>query len=101
MNVVLTAFLTLLNAILPTLTVASSGTIQNIISALITLIPLAAKEYQDVLPMIRNIVAALKGNSEVTPEQLDQLDEMEAQLDAAFDAAAQAAQAEDNAAGNQ
>lgn len=95
MNVILSALLSLLQAVMPTLGVASSGTIQNIIGALIQLIPLAVKEYQDVLPMIKNIIAALKGNNEVTTEQLDQLDEMEAQLDAAFDAAAAKAQAED------
>jgi hypothetical protein len=40
---------------------------------------------------IKNIIAALKTSGPVTTDQLDQLDAIEAKLDADFDAAAAAA----------
>lgn len=72
--------------LLPNLSNAAS--IQKVIDALIQVVPLAIKEAKDVVPSIQNIIDALRGSGEVTTDQLDQLDTLEAQIDADFDAAA-------------
>lgn len=69
---------------------ASSATvteITSIIAALEQIIPLVTKEVNDVLPMVKNIIAALKGNGQITADQQAQLDTLNAQVDAAFEAA--------------
>lgn len=93
MPVIITAILTLLQTIVPTLT--SGGQVATIINALIEIVPLVAKEFSDVLPMIKNIIAALQANAETNAEQLAQLSALDAQCDAAFEAAAQEAEAQD------
>lgn len=93
---VIQAILPLLAAIAPTAPVGVAG---QIISALATLAPIAMQEAKDVLPSIKNIITGLRSNGEVTKEQLDQLDSIEAVIDANFDDAAAAAAAADEAAG--
>lgn len=69
--------------------------IAPIITILEQAVPVAVKEYQDLKPIVKDIIATLKGNPAATVEQIDALDAMEAKLDADFDAAAAAAEAED------
>ena len=82
----LTALLAVLVQIAPNIGIPS--VIVSIISALENIIPIVVKEFQDVAPMVKNIIAALKNNDSVTQDQLDQLDVLEAKLDADFEAAA-------------
>ena len=77
---------------------AASSVIVGIINALTTLIPIIVKEAQDLAPIVKNVIAALRGNGSITTDQLDQLDAMEATLDAGFDASSTKADAEDAAA---
>lgn len=74
---------------------ATADTITKIIAILEQAIPLAIQVGEDLVNPIKNIIAGLKGSGAITPDQLDQLDVMEAKLDADFDAAAAAAQAAD------
>jgi phage-related protein len=93
-STILTALLAIIEDIAPT---AAAGTIGKIIAALVNLLPLIIKEIQALVPIVQNIITALRGNGQITPEQLDALDAMEAQIDADYDAAEKAAEAEDNA----
>lgn len=92
MQAVLTAILGLLAQIAPS---ATTTVIAKIVDALTALIPVVISTYKALLPIVQNVIQVLKGNGEVTPEQLAELDRMEAQIDAEFDAAADAALAED------
>lgn len=65
--------------------------IGKIIAWLEQIVPLVVTEVETVLPMIQNIIAALKSSDAVTDAQLAALDTLEAQTDAAFEAAAKAA----------
>lgn len=94
MSAILTAILSLLTALGPSIG-GSSAIITEVISALTTLIPVVIQEAQDLLPMVKSIIATLKGDSAATQAQLDALDALDKQVDDAFDAAAAAAQAED------
>lgn len=85
MNSIVNVVITLIQALLPNLSV--STTVQNILNALIEILPFVIKEYQDVLPEIKNIIAALSDSDAVTPEQLVALKQLDAQVDAAFEAA--------------
>jgi hypothetical protein len=67
--------------------VSNSGTIGKIIAALETYLPIIAKEATDLLQPIKNIITALSSNSAVTADQLAALQALDAQADAAFDAA--------------
>lgn len=96
MGPLITAVLTVLQALLPA--VSSSAAVQSIINALIQLIPLVLKAYQDLLPMIKNIIAALQANDATNAEQIAQLAVLSAVVDANFDDAVARAEAEDAAA---
>lgn len=85
MSGALTLLLTVIAQIVPSLSLPAS--ITPIITTLIELIPILIKEFQEVVPIVRNIIAGLKENSVITPEQLQQLDELEAKIDAEFEAA--------------
>ena len=90
--------LTLLEQLLPKLAGANAGLITQIISGLVALVPLLIKEYQDAVPFVKNVIQLLKNHNEITPEQLQTLDVLETQIDAAFEVAAAQALAEDEAA---
>ena len=86
MSGALTLLLTVLAQIAPSLHVSSS--ITSIITTLVELIPILVKEFQDVVPLVKNIITALRGNNAITEEQLKSLDDLEAKIDAEFEAAA-------------
>jgi hypothetical protein len=90
------AVLSLIAALLPA--GANGALIEKIIEALVALIPIIVQEYKDLVPIVKNIIVAAKGDPATTIEQLNSLDAMETQLDADYEAAAAAAAAEDAAA---
>ncbi len=73
----------------------SAGTAAKIITLLEQVIPVVLQGAKSLVPIIKNIIASLRSNGAITPEQLDQLDAAEALLDADFDAAADAAEKQD------
>ena len=98
MNAIVQLALTLLQQVIPKLAGANATLITQIINGLVALIPLLIKEYNDVMPFIKNVITLLKNHNEITPEQLQTLDTLETQIDAAFEIAAEKALAEDAAA---
>ena len=72
-----------------------ASTITSIVNALIQLVPTLVKEYEDLVPIVKNIIAALSANPAATADQLKTLQTLDAQVDADFEAAATAAEAED------
>ena len=72
-----------------------ASTITSIINALVGLIPTLVQEYEDLVPIVKNIIAALSANPATTADQLATLQQLDAKVDADFEAAAWAAQAED------
>lgn len=91
------AVLTLISALLPALG-GNAALVEKIIAALVALYPIIKQEYTDLLPIVKNIVLALKADPSTTAAQLDDLDKMEIQIDADYETAAAAAAAEDAAA---
>lgn len=75
------------------------STITSIINALIKLVPTLVKEYEDLVPIVKNIIAALSANPAATADQLATLQALDAKVDTDFEAAATAAEAEDSAGG--
>lgn len=94
MNGILTSLLGLVSNLVP-IASGSTSTVGMVINTLTEVVPLVVKEYQDVAPFVKNIITALKDDPAATQVQLDQLDELDKQVDIAFDTAAQAALAED------
>lgn len=83
---VIQTFLTLVQALLPQIGL-NSKVVNTILNALIQLVPVAIKEAQEVLPAIQNIINALSANPATTEQQLATLKALDAQVDAAFEAA--------------
>ncbi|APO53442.1 hypothetical protein LUI11_15225 [Bradyrhizobium diazoefficiens] len=95
MTAMLTTILSLISALVPAGT--NAALIEKIVAALIQIVPVVVKEYQDLVPIVRNIIGALKADPSTTAAQLEQLQALEVQWDADFEAAAAAAIAEDGA----
>jgi hypothetical protein len=81
---------TLLTQMLP-LIGGSSDALASIIAALVNLIPAVVQEAESLVPEIKAIIAALASNPAATSTQLQTLAALDAQVDAAFEAAATAA----------
>lgn len=93
---IIIGLLGLIEQILPSIVSgASAATIVKIIGILEQAIPLAIEVGEELVTPIRNIIAALRASGGLTTDQLDQLDTLEAKLDADFDAAAAADEAAD------
>lgn len=92
MNQILALLLPLVSKLIPA---TGSSAVTEAVNVLVQVVPLLVQEYQDVLPYVKNIIVTLKADPATTQAQLDQLATLDAQVDAAFDAAAAAAQAED------
>lgn len=97
MSAIIQVTLNLIAALLPA--GVSAGVAGQIIAALIQIVPVLVKEASDLAPVVRNIITALKADPATTAEQLAALEALDQQVDQAFEAAATAAQAEDDAAG--
>lgn len=90
----ITALLQLIQTVvLPNLN--STSVIAKVITTIEQLVPVILAGAQSLVPIVQNIIEALRGSGVITTEQLDQLDTLEAQLDDAFDAAADAAEKQD------
>lgn len=85
-----TAVIGLLTQIVP-LVGGASTTIDAILNTLIQLIPAVIQEAEDLIPEVKNIIAALSADPAATTAQLATLASLDAQCDAAFEAAATAA----------
>jgi hypothetical protein len=95
MQAVITTILSLIAKLAPG---ATTELITQIITVLTELIPVLVETYKDLLPVVQNIITALKSNAEITDDQWAALDALSAQYDAAFQAALSAAEADDAAA---
>ena len=80
--------LALIEALLPELGVASTNVISKIVEALVTIVPIVAADASNFLTPIKNIIAALQASGNVTDAQMKSLTDLDAQCDAAFEAAA-------------
>lgn len=88
--------LALLAKVAPTL--ATSGAVAQaikIVEGILPAIPGAIQLAKEEIPVIKGIVATLRGNSATTRLQMDDLDAFDARCDAALDAAIAKAEAED------
>ncbi len=84
MNIQLIAtFLSLLLSVVPQMT--NSQQVNSAVNFIQQIIPMLVKEYSDLLPIVKNILALLKQNGAVTPEQNAAMMAVDAQIDKAFD----------------
>jgi hypothetical protein len=91
---IITLLLTLIGQLLPAVGASSAG-IQTIINAMVAIIPALIQEATDMVPIVQNIIAALKNNPATTQAQLVTLHALDAQCDAAFEAAMTSSEAGD------
>lgn len=80
----------LLTSLLPALGSSSSAVVDQVIVTLIQIIPVIVNEVSALVGPVQNIIAVLRANTSVTATQMQQLIALQAQADAAFDAAAAA-----------
>ena len=80
--------LALIEALLPTIGVASTSVIEKIVAALVQIVPIIAANASNFLTPVKNIIAALSATPATNAAQLGQLQVLDAQVDAAFEAAA-------------
>lgn len=97
MTSIITLLLTLIGQLLPAVGASSAG-IQSIINAMVSIIPALIQEAMDMVPIVQNIIAALKNNPATTSAQLVTLNALDAQCDAAFEDAMTKSAASDPAA---
>lgn len=102
MSALLTAIFAMVNGILPLIGTGTTATatIESIISVLTGAIPFIVTEVSDVVPAFKNVIAALSDNPATDATQLATLQALDAQVDAAFDAAAAQTDADTAAASN-
>ena len=65
----------------------NSQAISTVITTLIEIIPFLTKELEDVKPAIQQIIEIITSSDDVTPDQINQIESLSAQVDAAFDTA--------------
>jgi hypothetical protein len=88
MTAALTAVLALIEQILPLLGSSQATLIASIIDALVKWLPLIIQEVSALYQPVKNIIAALSANAGTTPDQLATLQQLDAQVDTAFEAIA-------------
>ena len=89
MTAAITAILAMLEQLLPSILSAARATIgASIINALTAMLPFIIQEVEALFGPVKNIIAALSANPATTAEQLATLQQLDAQVDAAFEAAA-------------
>lgn len=93
MEVAITTLLALIEGLLPELPAMGGATaiIDKIIASLISVIPIIAQTAPSLIASVKGIIAALQSSGPATPDQIAQLQALDAQCDAAFEAAANAA----------
>lgn len=87
MNAVVSLVIQLLAKLVPAVA-DNQALIGDVVASLEQMVPVLVKEYQDILPEVQNIIAALKGTDGITAEQWNALDALETQIDTEFEAAA-------------
>ena len=87
----LTIVINLLAGLMPYLDTLASPGVAAIITALEGLLPAIVSEVGAVGPIVQSIIAELSSNAAITPAQTAALSALDAQVDAAFEAAAIAA----------
>lgn len=89
MTAAIAAILALIEQLLPAvLSAGNAALVDTIINALVTMMPFIIAEAQTLVTPVRNIIAALSDDPTTTAAQLAALQELDAQADAAFEAAA-------------
>ena len=89
MSAIISTILSMITTLLPL--VSSTGTaaqIGGIIGTISSLLPLVTDEVETLIPAIKNIIGALSAAPATTAAQLTQLQALDQQCDAAFEAAA-------------
>ena len=96
LELALTSFLTLVEALLPNIGVSSASVslIDTIIAELVKLLPIVISGAAALVPPIQNIIQALSANPATTADQLVKLQALDAQCDKSFEDAAAAAGAD-------
>ncbi len=84
---IVTAVISLLGKLIPVIG-QNSSLIESIVNTLISLYPLIVQEFNDLVPEVNNIIAALKNTDGITDAQWAELDALQAQADSEFDQAA-------------
>jgi hypothetical protein len=88
MEIAIETLLTLISGLLPELGAnAATSVVEKILAALISIVPVIASAAPNFITEVKNIIAALQQSGAVTPDQITQLQQLDAQCDAAFDAA--------------
>lgn len=90
----MTAILTYLLSSIPQIA-GNAKLVAEGVSAMVALYPIAKSEFQDLQPIVKNVIAVLRSDPSAMPATLDQLDAVEAKLDADYEEAAALAAAED------
>ena len=89
MTAAITAILALIEQLLPAiLSSANASLVTSIITALSGMLPFIITEITSLVGPVKNIIAALSANPATTASQLAELQALDAQVDAAFEAAA-------------
>jgi hypothetical protein len=88
MTAALTAVLALIEQILPLLGSSQANLIASIIDALTKWLPLIIQEIASLYQPVKNIIAALSADPSTTADQLATLQQLDAQVDTAFEAIA-------------
>lgn len=94
----ISAAIALLGQVAPSLTATTA--IASAIKFVSTVLVPGIKLAKDEVPVIKGIIATLRGNKTVTAEQMAELDQLDARCDAVLDSAIEKAEAEDGAAGS-
>jgi hypothetical protein len=94
MELIIPAAISLISSLLSS-TKLTTPLITGIIDVVSAATPVIIKEYKDLKPIVSNIIAVIKADPSTQLDQLKALEQYEIQLDAEFDEAAAAAQAED------
>ena len=97
MEQLIPAAISLISSLLST-TKLTSPLVTGIVDVVTAATPVIIKEYKDLKPIVANIIAAVKADPATNTQQLDILKQSEIQLDADFETAATAAEAEDKEA---
>ena len=91
MSALIPVILSLLQTLLPSLTASGTvGIVAKIVETLIQIVPIVVQEVRDLIPEVKNIIAALQSTDGITEDQMAALEALDAQCDADFEAAATA-----------
>jgi hypothetical protein len=89
MSLIITSVLAMIQALLPAITsTANASIIAGVITALTNMLPFIIQEVEALVTPVKNIIAALSANPATEATQLAQLQALDQQVDAAFEAAA-------------